>query len=327
MEKEIFNGFDLNSFWKKSDYALEQYVEAFPDDEMIASIEQELGYKLPASYIKLMKTQNGGFPKNVCYPTADITGVEGDYIDIEGFLSIGRTKSHSLCGGYGSRFWIDEWGYPDDGVYICDCPSGGHEMILLDYTNSGSSGEPEVVHVDEEDDFKKTFLAKDFETFARGLVHEEVYDTSEQDLTDALQTIRKGQFSDTLQEYFQKDRSVDFEHVLRNLFTKLTKAKGYFALHGDPLSHLAYDIQFYLLTANQKVSSWDEFIERYPKMVAFGNNDISTGGFAKGFLQDWFNERLLNKAITKGLWSGYRFSEKYRKELLQQVKEYEQNIS
>src|SRR5690606_5349483 len=128
----------------------------------------------------------------------------------------------------------------------------------------------------------------------------------------------------TLQEYFQKDRSLDFERVLRNLFTELTKAKGYFALHGDPLSHLAYDIQFYLLTANHKITSWEKFIERYPQLVADGNNEITTQGYAKGVVEDWFDERLQSKAITKGLWSGYKFSEKYRKEWLQKVKEYEQ---
>ncbi len=32
MEKKILNGFDLNSFWKKSDSTLEEYVESFCDD-------------------------------------------------------------------------------------------------------------------------------------------------------------------------------------------------------------------------------------------------------------------------------------------------------
>jgi hypothetical protein len=64
-------------------------------------------------------------------------------------------------------------GYPSDGIYICDCPSAGHDMILLDYSACGKNGEPEVVHVDQENNFKKTFLAKDFETFIRGLRQEE----------------------------------------------------------------------------------------------------------------------------------------------------------
>lgn len=35
----------------------------------------------------------------------------------------------------------------------------------------------EVLHADQESNYKKTFLAKDFENFIRGLVCEETYDT------------------------------------------------------------------------------------------------------------------------------------------------------
>jgi hypothetical protein len=71
---------------------------------------------------------------------------------------------------------MKEWGYPKTGVYICDCPSAGHDMVMLDYSRCGKDGEPEVVHVDQELDYKKTVLAKDFETFIRGLVNEKVYE-------------------------------------------------------------------------------------------------------------------------------------------------------
>lgn len=56
-----FEGMDLSEFWKDSDYALKEYVSAPPTDELIASVEEELGYKLPASYISLMKQHNGEF--------------------------------------------------------------------------------------------------------------------------------------------------------------------------------------------------------------------------------------------------------------------------
>jgi hypothetical protein len=38
-----------------------------------------------------------------------------------------------LGGTFGSRFWIEEWGYADIGVYFADCPSAGHDMLCLDY--------------------------------------------------------------------------------------------------------------------------------------------------------------------------------------------------
>ncbi|MGE8006322.1 SMI1/KNR4 family protein [Lysinibacillus sp. NPDC093216] len=65
-----FHERDFSQFWKKSDYADKNYVEVSPTTEMIASIEEELGYKLPADYIWFMQQQNGGMPVNTCFPTA-----------------------------------------------------------------------------------------------------------------------------------------------------------------------------------------------------------------------------------------------------------------
>ena len=47
----MFEGFDFTNFWEDSEYALKEYVSELPSDELIASVEQELGYKLPVSYI------------------------------------------------------------------------------------------------------------------------------------------------------------------------------------------------------------------------------------------------------------------------------------
>ena len=63
-----FEGFDLTNFWDDSMYALKEYVSDPPSDELIASVEEELGYKLPAAYIWLMKDRkstrlNSSHPK------------------------------------------------------------------------------------------------------------------------------------------------------------------------------------------------------------------------------------------------------------------------
>ncbi len=322
MKTEIFKNFDLSNFWDDREYAIQEYVSKAPSDKLIASVEQELGFKLPASYIELMKLHNGGIPHNTCFPTSEHTSWADDHIAISGIMGIGKTKAHSLCGKFGSRFMIDDWGYPDTGVYICDCPSAGHDMVMLDYSKCGKDGEPEVVHVDQESDYKKTFLAKDFETFIRGLVNESVYDDSDQELADALQSFKTGRFSDILQQYLEKEKAVDFDKVLRNLFTELTKEKGYFALHEDPLSYLAYDIQFYLLSRNEKIDSKDVFVEGYVPMVALGNNEISTGGYAD-FFEDWFDIRVENKQITKGSSGGFEFTEDHRKQIFEEISRYE----
>jgi hypothetical protein len=68
---------------------------------------------------------------------------------------------------------IDEWGYPPIGIYFADCPSGGHDMLCLDYSQCGPEGEPRVVHVDQEREYKLTALADSFAQFIWGLVSEE----------------------------------------------------------------------------------------------------------------------------------------------------------
>ena len=66
---------------------------------------------------------------------------------------------------------IDDWEYPAIGVAICDCPSAGHDMI--DYRECSPQGEPKIVHIDQECDYKITPLADNFEEFIRGLVNED----------------------------------------------------------------------------------------------------------------------------------------------------------
>jgi hypothetical protein len=140
---------------------------------MIAAAEKALGYKLPASYIHLMKLQNGGISNRTEYFTETPTSWAPDSIAISGIFGLDASKRYSLLGELGSRFMIEEWGYPDIGISICDCPSAGHDMVFLDYRVCGASGEPEVVHIDQEGDYEITWLAVDFESFIRGLVNED----------------------------------------------------------------------------------------------------------------------------------------------------------
>lgn len=164
---------DLANFWDDNEYASKEYVSKPPTDELIASVEEALVFKLPASYVSMMKVHNGGVPQNRYFPTGQaISGVRKGVM-ISGILGIGREKSHSLCGAAGSRFVIENGGYPEIGVVICNCPSES-EIVMLDYRPSGNDGEPEVVHVDKENNYKITKLAPNFEAFIRGLVKEEI---------------------------------------------------------------------------------------------------------------------------------------------------------
>jgi SMI1-KNR4 cell-wall len=317
-----FNDFDLTTFWDDNSYALKEYVLSTPSDDKIKDIEGKLGYKLPASYIELMKLHNGGIPFNTCFPTTETTSWADDHVCLTGMYGIGDEKDYSLCGGLGSQFMMEEWEYPNIGVYFCDCPSAGHDMIAFDYTKCGKDGEPEVVHVDQEDDYRITFLAKDFETFIRGLVHHEIYDDSEENYLNDEENIKHGKFSDLLQTLCSNFTEIpNIEVIIRNISMEILKEKTYFALHEDKLSYLMYDIQFLLYSHTNKVEKTATYLKVYQEMIAFGD-EFSTGGYSPDFVKDWLKARNKNKEIIESK-NGFHFSDVYRQIVILSMKKYE----
>lgn len=140
--------------------------EAPLTDELLRTVEAEVGRRLPAAYVALARAHNGGHFARGAHAAPRRTTWAEDHVGVVSLAAVGRTARFSLCGELGSAFWVAEWGYPDVGIYIADCPSAGHDMIALDYR---SPGEPAVVHVDQEWDYQITVLAPDFETFVAGL--------------------------------------------------------------------------------------------------------------------------------------------------------------
>lgn len=318
-EKDSFSDMSLTDFWEDSEYARTSYQSEPPTDELIDSIENELGYKLPSTFIQLMKQQNGGVPRNTCFPTEDPTSWAEDHIAITGIMGIGREKSYSLCGDLGSPFMIEEWGYPDIGVVICDCPSAGHDVVMLDYRACGKDGEPEVVHVDQEDDYEITFLADNFETFIRGLVSEEQYDTSEEDKDEALDKVAHGKFSPLLEELCSPVTEVEqVEQKIRSICTRIVEEKGHFHFHADELSYVMYDVQFWLYTKSYPDTSRDQYVSDYQNIIAFGR-EFGLGGYGPSFITDWLDQRIKEGRIVQdhGI---IRFTDSYAEEIINKLK-------
>ena len=144
-----------------------------PSDDVVAAVEQELGYKLPAAYVELARRHNGGDLRRNAHKTKEQTSWSEDRIAVVTLFSIVLDGDDALCGDLGSKFWMEEWGYPDIGVYFADCPSAGHDMVCLDYRACGPDGEPQVVHVDQGDDYRTVVVAPTFEDFIRGLYEED----------------------------------------------------------------------------------------------------------------------------------------------------------
>ena len=176
--ERTFPDVDLDALWKDSEYADNTYGGGHLSPEVIASVEDELGFRLPASYVALMHTRNGGMPRNTCCPAPRGTTWAEDHVALTAFMGIGRDKECSLAGRSGSRFLIEEWGYPALGVYFADCPSAGHDMIAFDYRGCGPGGEPRVVHVDQEVGYRITVLAQDFVGFVQALRPESDFNQS-----------------------------------------------------------------------------------------------------------------------------------------------------
>lgn len=293
--KPPFAGFDLVGFWVDSDYARREYIEPAPSPETTVAVEAELGYKLPASYIALMQTQNGGIPAHGRFPTDQPTSWAEDHVAISAFKGIGFGKQWSLCGSLGSRFKIEEWDYPDIGVYFGDCPSAGHDMIALDYRACGPSGEPCVVHINQEADYCITPLAADFETFVRGLVHASEYEDDPEDVKhDALAHVRSAPFNTRLQKLCDQWPDPEMPANIRRLAETIVEDRGYFTLHADANSHLMYATQFLLLSHSRPVRSKEGFMQSYPGVIAMvGSAHFGTGAWAPGFVEDWFQARAM----------------------------------
>jgi hypothetical protein len=150
----------------------EAAFEPPPDAPLVRSVEAELGVRLPEAYVDLARRHNGGRLARDAHRTDSPTTWADDHVAITSIAAIGRSAPFSLCGELGSRFWVQEWGYPDIGVYFADCPSAGHDMLALDYRGGG---EPHVVHVDQEVGYRITPVAPDFATFLAGLVPEDTF--------------------------------------------------------------------------------------------------------------------------------------------------------
>jgi hypothetical protein len=296
----VLDDLDFTSFWKDSDYARTAYIDEPVTDLMVRAVEQELGYRMPAAYVALMRSQNGGIPRRTCFPTETRTTWAENHVAIHAFLAIGRTKDTSILGRNGTRFMWGDWGYPDIGLCICDCPSAGHDMVMLDYRACGPRGEPAVVHVDQERDYRITTLAPNVEAFVRGLVDASVYDTSAADLAKALHAIEHGRFSTNLSRLLgHLQAPADAAKVLRRLLHAVATEKGYFALHEDPLSLLAYDFQFLLFSTAHKVRKPKEFLDAYEHLLAFGDGEVTMRGYCEAFVEDWLKARIKRGEIAK----------------------------
>jgi len=319
--QNFFKTVDLSQFWDDSGYPLKTYVEPLPDSRLVESVENELGYKLPASYIWLMQKHNGGSPVNTCFPTNTPTSWASDHVAIKNIKAIGRDKIWDLCGSLGSKHLIEEWEYPAIGVCIADCPSAGHDAVFLDYRKCGPNGEPSVVHIDQDNDYEITFLAKDFETFIQGLVNEDIYNNDDPQADSLLSDIATKSFSTPLQHLLAielQKSNIDFDLVLRKLCSEIIKSKNCFELHNDETSNQIYDYLFYLYSRKNNGVSIKDFLSDFPQLLVLAKGDvITTHGYAPNFIEEWlYNKISEGNIILQAVNNRFVLTAEYVKKLL-----------
>ncbi|WP_248783822.1 SMI1/KNR4 family protein [Actinoalloteichus caeruleus] len=135
---------------------------------MVLRAEEDLRVRLPRSYVEVLLLRNGGTPRHRCYPTSFPTSWADDHFEISGIRGIGGFWGIDSTSGHGSSYLISEWDYPEIGVVICDTPSGGHDTVMLDYSECDSEGNPSIAYIDEDRIPRR--VARSFDEFLARLV-------------------------------------------------------------------------------------------------------------------------------------------------------------
>jgi hypothetical protein len=154
----MFKNVNLDELWYDSEET-KKYECGPLDDEMIKKTEEKLGFKLPESYIYLMKKHNGGLLQKNYLAFKNTDG----YSDLNVIYGIGDNY-HSI--NYENK---NKAYYEENLISICSSNSG-HAKIYLDYNECGPQGEPRVIAIDNEMNIdglnaEPIFLAKNFEDF------------------------------------------------------------------------------------------------------------------------------------------------------------------
>ena len=147
----------LDAFWDDSRYFMGPPLT----DDLVREAERRLGYKLPAAYLRLLRLRNGGSPRRDYFHVEGLRGWTAGYLKIDSLRGIGD-HWRSIDANHDN--------YPRIGLVICDTPSGGHDYVMLDYSQCGPKGEPRVVHAEQGCDASEvTVLAPDFLAFVAAL--------------------------------------------------------------------------------------------------------------------------------------------------------------
>ncbi|WP_374205695.1 SMI1/KNR4 family protein [Crossiella sp. S99.2] len=96
----------MTGLFEDDDYYTGPPLEA----DMIRRAEDDLGARLPSSYVEVLYQRNGGVPRSRCCPTEFGTSWAPDHIQISAILGIEGEWGINSSSGQGSPDMIAEWG-------------------------------------------------------------------------------------------------------------------------------------------------------------------------------------------------------------------------
>lgn len=149
------------NIWEQDDLYKPQPVS----DAVIQMAEAKLKVTLPASYIELLKQQNGGRFIHNAYPAPQHEKFDEPFIEVEYIDGIDEDssilESEELC---------EEWEMPKGLVLF---HGDGHTWLAFDYRHT--SANPPIVYVDNHEETSQVFeIAKSFDEFLENLYTVEI---------------------------------------------------------------------------------------------------------------------------------------------------------
>lgn len=127
----------LQLFDNQSEYG-KKYTFGPLTNEMIERAEKTVGFKLPKSYVDLLKLQNGGL---INFNNAWLTIIYGISPEPNAYNGLEKEYKH----------YIEDWQYPRDiGIPFGQTQSAGEDLYYFDCRNLDLNNEPSIVRVDIE---------------------------------------------------------------------------------------------------------------------------------------------------------------------------------
>jgi len=95
------------------------------------------------------------------------------------------------------------------------------------------------------------------------------------------------------------------------------------ALRSDDLSILVYDVLFYLYTKSNRLKDKDSYLKIYPDLIALGDGEFTTGGYAPDFIKDWITNRISQGKIVKNSNNSLVFKNEFLQDFKRAIHEFE----